>query len=108
VAPRFMKHTQMYPMTNTGVGTPPNVANEELSLRPPSNTIIKRMPPMPYKGNAFGPTMNDTGRMNQPSPPMPMMIPMSEPVIPDSNKDVVDKKKKDKVRRFKRIISLIS
>jgi len=85
---------------------PPNASNEELSLRPPPNSIIKRMPPMPFKGNTFGPSMNDTGRMNQPSPPHPIMSPLSEPIALENNKNASDKKKKEKVNfacKFKKV-----
>lgn len=98
VAPRFMKQTQMYPPTNSGTHSQNNSVNEELSLRPPPNTIIKRMPPAPFKGLNFGTSINEPTRLAQRSPPQPVPPPHVENSSSDANnKNSLEKKKKDKV-----------
>lgn len=98
VAPRFMKQTSMYPPPTTGPHQQNNQVNEELSLRPPPSSIMKRMPPAPFKGPTFGPTMNEPNRLNQRSPPQPIPPPQMESSSSDYNKNSLEKNKKDKVR----------
>jgi len=94
VAPRFRKGYKQGPSSN-GIGNPeiPSLPpQDELSLRPPPNSMVKMFPQAAKPGNLFGPAYVEHGRSSPPKmAPARNVIPPKEAILAKAAKTTIEK-----------------
>ena len=97
VAPRFRKQGGN-PAPAVNGGSPTSVSNDELSLRPPPNSMIKMFPQsVKPNNNMFGPMFPDHSKPSLPklSPPKSVISP-KEALLASAAKNTIEKMKAKK------------